>query len=129
VVNGGTYVAVPTAELEYSKEASTLQLPPEHAWPRHPLLKSESGAPQWYQIGYAKQAADRFWFCSWASVAIDTSDTKVRHDAVKTLQGMTKLYYYTHALDAPSQPQLVNELTTAQRGDLTALRTDLQHNC
>ena len=129
VVQGGTYVPGPTAELEYALEASTLQLPAKHSWPQHPMAKSLSGTPEWYQLGYAKQAADRFWFCSWASVAVSTSDAKARHDAVLRLQGLTKLYYYTHALDAPSQPLLVSELKAALRGDLSAVRNDLEQNC
>lgn len=129
VVNGATYVPVPTAEQEYRKEAASLRLPPAHSWPQHPMLASEAGTPEWYQIGYARQAADRFWFCSWAAVATDTADTAVRHDAVQTLQGMLGLYYYTVALDPPSRPLLVTELATAQRGNLAALRNDLQRNC
>lgn len=129
IVHGGTYVPGPTAELEYALEASTLQLPPRHTWPQHPMAKTLSGTPEWYQLGYAKQAADRFWFCSWASVAVSATDAKTRHDAVLRLQGITKLYYYTHALDAPSQPLLVDELKTALRGDLSAVLNDLKQNC
>ena len=129
VVNGATYIPVPTAETEYAREAATLQLPPTQAWPKHPLLASEAGTPEWYQLGYARQAADRFWFCSWAAVAVRATDTSVRQDAVTRLQGMTELYYYTETLAAPSRPQLVTELTTAQRGDLTMLSNDLKLNC
>jgi hypothetical protein len=129
VAQGGTYVPEPTAELEYALEASTLQLPAAHTWPQHPMPKPASGTPEWYQLGYAKQAADRFWFCSWAAVATSTTDPKTRHDAVLRLQDITKLYYYTHALDAPSQPLLLNELKAALRGDLSAVRTDLKQNC
>ena len=63
VALGGTYVPGPTAELEYSLEASTLRLPAGHAWPQHPMPKPPSGTPEWYQLGYARQAADRYWFC------------------------------------------------------------------
>lgn len=129
VVQGGTYVPGPTAELEYSLEATTLRLPAGHAWPQHPMAKSPSGTPEWYQLGYAKQAADRFWFCSWAAVAASTTDAKARHDAVLRLQGITKLYYYTNALDGPSRPLLLNELKAALRGDLGAVRNDLKQNC
>jgi len=129
VVNGQTYVPVPTADDEYAREAATLSLPAQRNWPQHPLRASEAGTPDWYQVGYGRQAADRFWFCSWAAVALGAADPKVRHDAVDTLQGMLRLYYYTVALDPPSRPQLLAELTTAQRGHLAALDTDLQRNC
>jgi hypothetical protein len=129
IVNGATYVPVPTAQDEYAKEAATLQLPAQHSWPQHPMRASEGGTPDWYQVGYGRQAADRFWFCSWASVAVGTADAKLRHDAVETLQGMLRLYYYTVALDAPSRPQPATELATAQRGNLAALSNDLQRNC
>jgi len=129
VVNGATYIPVPTAETEYAREAAALQLPPRQAWPKHPLLATQSGTPEWYQIGYARQAADRYWFCSWASVAVHTADTVARQDAVTRLQAMLQLYYYTVALDGPSRPQLVTELATAQRGDLSMLSTDLKLNC
>jgi hypothetical protein len=129
VVNGATYIPVPTADDEYSKEAATLRLPPQHSWPQHPMRASEAGTPDWYQVGYGRQAADRFWFCSWAAVAVGTADAKVRHDAVDTLQGMLRLYYYTVALDPPSRPLLVTELASAQRGNLAALSNDLQRNC
>jgi hypothetical protein len=129
VVNGATYIPVPTAETEYSREAASLQLPARQAWPKHPFLASEAGTPEWYQIGYARQAADRFWFCSWASVAVHTADTAARQDAVNRLQEMKQLYYYTEALDGPSRPQLATELATAQRGDLAMLSNDLTLNC
>lgn len=129
VVQGGTYVPGPTAELEYALEASTLKLPTGHSWPQHPMAKTLSGTPEWYQLGYARQAADRFWFCSWASVAVKTTDRKARHDAVLRLQEITKLYYYTNALDEPSQPLLLDELKTALRGDLSAVANDVEQNC
>jgi hypothetical protein len=129
IAQGGTYVPGPTAELEYALEASTLTLPVNHTWPQHPMAKSASGTAEWYQLGYARQAADRFWFCSWASVAVSTTEPKARHNAVLRLQGITKLYYYTNALDAPSQPLLVSELATALRGDLSAVQNDLDQNC
>jgi hypothetical protein len=129
VVNGATYIPVPTAETEYSREAASLQLPPRQSWPKHPMLASEAGTPEWYQIGYARGAADRYWFCSWASVAVHASDTAVRQDAVDRLQEMKQLYYYTETLDGPSRPQLATELATAQRGDFAMLSTDLKLNC
>lgn len=129
VVNGATYIPVATAKREYANEAATLQLPAALGWPRDPLAATESGQPEWYEIGYARQAADRYWFCSWSSVATKASDRKMRGTAVDTLQHMLKLYYYTNALDGPSRPQLVRELSTAKRGDLTALRNDLRLNC
>ena len=129
IAQGGTYVPGPTADLEYALEASTLQLPAQHSWPSHPMPPSPSGGPEWYQLGYAKQAADRFWFCSWASVASTATDAKARHDAVLQLQGITKLYYYTHALDAPSRPLLLDELKAAVHGDLSAVENDLKQNC
>lgn len=129
VVHGGTYVPRPTAELEYALEASTLRLPAGRSWPQHPMPTPPAGQPEWYQLGYARQAADRFWFCGWASVAVQATDPAVRRDAVATLQGITRLYYYTQALDAPSRPLLVTELATARRGDLAGLRNDLRRNC
>ena len=129
VVNGATYVPVATADREYSREAATLELPPAHAWPQDPLPKSDSGSPAWYEIGYARQAADRYWFCSWAAMAVNASDVRARREAVEALQGILRLYYYTNALDAHSRPQLAKEVTSAQKGDLTALRTDVQLNC
>lgn len=129
VVNGETYVPVPPAEREYFDEAAKLKLPDSRQWPAQPFGMSEPGTPQWYQLGYGRQAADRFWFCSWASVAFLTSDPEVRRQAVDTAQGILRLYYYTDALAPPDRPQLVNEVTSAQHGDLTALSTDLHLNC
>ena len=129
VVNGATYLPATTAEREYTKEAATLRLPPSDEWPQSPVSGGTSAAPEWYQVGYGRQAADRYWFCKWADVALNTSDPHQRHNAVKTIHGILQLYYYKHALVRRSRPQLVEEVQSARRGDLTALREDVRLNC
>src|SRR6185437_6395868 len=123
------YVPAGTAEQQYRAEASTLRLPAAQVWQAHPLASTDQGSPVWYQDGFGRQTADRYWFCKWAAVAASTANPTVRRDAVTTLQAMLRLYYYTTALDVPSRPQLVRELTSAQRGDLRELRNDLSLNC
>jgi hypothetical protein len=129
IVNGTKYVPVATAEQEYQAEAKTLRLPAAQAWQAHPLVATDQGSPVWYQSGFGRQTADRYWFCRWAAVAAGTASSAVRGDAVATLQQMLHLYYYTTALDVPSRPQLVRELTSAQHGDLRELLNDLRLNC
>lgn len=129
VVEGATYIPVTPAEAEYQKEAATLLLPPGYSWPQHSLPASESGSPEWYEVGYGRQAADSYWFCSWASTALKTADPQLRQRAVGTLGDIFHLYYYTHALVTSSQPLLQREVTNAQHGDFIALRTDVQLNC
>jgi hypothetical protein len=129
IVNGTKYVPVGTAEREYTAEASTLRLPAARTWQSHPLKSTDGGSPVWYQVGFGRQTADRYWFCGWAAVAAGTTHADVRRSAVATLQKMLHLYYYTTALAVPSRPQLVRELTSAQRGDLRELVNDLRLNC
>lgn len=129
IVNGTKYVPVGTAEQQYRTEATTLQLPAGKSWQAHPLAATDQGSPVWYQDGFGRQTADRYWFCRWAAVAAAATSPAVRSGAVTTLQGMLHLYYYTTALDVPSRPQLVRELTSAQHGDLKELLNDLQLNC
>lgn len=135
VVAGATYMPASHAETEYAQESATLHLPPAHTWPAHsiaathPATAGESAAPEWYQVGYGRQAADRYWFCSWASTALTAADTESRTDAVIILGGIFALSYYTDTLDPPSRTLLRQEVTNAQHGNLTALRTDVQRNC
>jgi hypothetical protein len=129
IVNGTRYVPVGTAEQEYRAEAETLRLPSTQVWQAHPLAATDQGSPVWYQAGFGRQTADRYWFCRWAAVAAAAASPAVRSNAVTTLQQMLHLYYYTTALDVPSRPQLVRELTSARHGDLRELRNDLRLNC
>ncbi|MGA9858739.1 MAG: hypothetical protein WBQ18_12820 [Solirubrobacteraceae bacterium] len=129
VIGGETYAPAPLATSEYVREAASLVLPVGDHWPATPVRLSEAGGADWYGIGYGRQAADRYWFCRWSSLAVTTRSNEVRNRAVSRLMAIFKLYYCVHALDAPSRPPLVAEMHQAQRGDLSALRTDVRQNC
>lgn len=116
---------------EYRSEAATLALAPKWSWPEQPIeAVAPDGSGMVYQPGFGKQAADNYWYCSWASHALAARpDSKQRTAAITELGRMRSMYYYTTALDPESRPALDQVLKTAALGDMSALRRDVKLNC
>jgi hypothetical protein len=127
-VNGVLYLPATMASREYGVEAARLTLAPGWRWPKSPLARFKEREPMYYEVGFGKQAADSYWFCSWAYTALhDTGNEK--QTALKVIPGIRHLYYYTTSLVPPSRVLLNKELIEAQHGHLSRLRTDVTLNC
>jgi hypothetical protein len=129
-VNGARYLPAAQATTEYFAEAAHLSLAPGARWPANPLPSSQGGDPKMYQAGFGRQAADRYWFCSWARAAVSAPvASQARRHAITQLVKVKRLYYYTTALVPQSRPLLITELARAAAGKLADLRTDVSLNC
>lgn len=83
-----------------------------------------------YERGFGRQAADHYWYCSWAARAVDQRvGTSARRQAVATAASLRKTYYFTTALAPDSRPFVDDLLERAQHGDLSGLRRDVTLNC
>jgi hypothetical protein len=128
-VYGVRYIPASWATKEYFAEADHLTLAAGSAWPKNPLNSLRDGDPQMYGVGFGKQAADSYWFCSWSSAALHAPDQIERNDAVRQLLKIRRLYYYTTAA-APALRSLLNkELNRAKKGKMSMLRADVSENC
>ncbi len=114
---------------EYEAEAATLTLAPGWSWPDHPIPPTYRGVEIRYEQGYGTQAADQYWFCSWATRALRSRPhTAERHEAVRLLESLRTTFYYS-VLNAHSKPYVDRELRRAARGELAMVRTDVHANC
>jgi hypothetical protein len=83
-----------------------------------------------YERGFGAQAADHYWYCSWASRAVDPKVTRAaRRNAVKMAVSLRDTYYFKKALAPESRPFVDNLLTRAEHGDLNGLKHDVILNC
>jgi hypothetical protein len=119
------------ATIEFRAEATSLRLAPGWSWPATPLAKTApDGRGMMYERGFGKQAADHYWYCSWATRALDTRITPAdRAQSVETAVGLRKTFYFTNALAPESRPFVDDFLTRAQQGDLSRLARDVKLNC
>ncbi len=114
---------------EYDAEAATLTLAPGWSWPKNPVPATYRGVEIRYEKGYGSQAADQYWFCSWALRALHSRpDTPVRLEAVEHLEALRNTFYY-EVLHPDSKPYVERELRRAARGNLALLRIDVRANC
>jgi hypothetical protein len=129
-INGIRYNPAPWTTREYFTEAGRLRLAAGWSWPAHPVQSIREGQPVFYQTGFGTQAADSYWYCSWAATALNDSHLKSNERAaVAQLQHIRQLYYFTHSLDRNGRVLLSHELVTAERGDLKLLQNDVTLNC
>lgn len=119
------------ATAEYRTEAAALTLAPGWRWPAAPLAKTgPDGRGMMYERGFGKQAADHYWYCSWASRALDEQVAPTdRAQALTTAVGLRKTFYFTTGLAPASRPFVDGFLTRAEHGDLSGLRRDVRLNC
>lgn len=117
------------ATVEYRAEAAHLDLAPKWNWPAKPIRASYQGDPVRYEVGFGTQAADQYWFCSWASTALGApAHSSARAEAITQLIGLRNSYYF-RVLDPQSVPYLQKELAEAQAGNLGLVRIDVRANC
>ena len=117
--------------LEYRKEAATLTLAHGWRWPMTPIAsKGPDGGGMMYERGFGTQAADHYWYCSWASRAIDPhTEAASRQNAVKIAVSLRDTYYFKKALAPESRPFVDNLLSRAEHGELAGLERDVALNC
>ena len=116
---------------EYQAEAAKLTLAPGWRWPSAPIAsKAPDGRGMMYQQGFGTQAADHYWYCSWASRAFDTQiAAAARRQAIARAASVRNTYYFKSALAPDSRPFMDNFLTRAEAGHLAGLRRDVALNC
>lgn len=116
---------------DYRAEAASLTLAPGWRWPQTPIAnKGPDGRGMMYERGFGQQAADHYWYCSWASRAVDPkTGTAARQNAVNTAISLRDTYYYKKALAPESRPFVDNLLTRAEHGNLSGLKRDVILNC
>lgn len=119
------------ARAEYRAEAASLTLAPGWRWPATPIPSTApDGRGMMYEVGFGRQAADRYWYCSWATRAVDARvGPSARRQAVATAVSLRDTYYFKKALAPESRPFVDDLLARAQRGDLSGLRRDVRLNC
>jgi hypothetical protein len=124
-----TYSRSDVAIGEYRDEATRLRLAPGWTWPKTPIPSTYRGSEVRYEKGYGTQAADHFWFCSWAAQALETRpETEERAVAVDQLQTLRSKYYF-EVLNTKSKPYVERELKRARGGNLDLVQRDVELNC
>jgi hypothetical protein len=129
-IGGVLYIDVTHADAQYFREASRLNLAKDWHWPKRPLAPTFEARPQWYETGFGTQAADRYWFCSWAIEAVAAKPgSKLEWNAIRTLQQIRSLYYYRKTLTKRAGRLFSSELALSDAGRLSELRRDVRLNC
>lgn len=124
-----TYSDHQVATREYRDEAAGLTLAPGWDWPEAPIPATYQGSEVRYERGYGTQAADQFWFCTWAVHALQARPASAaRADAVSRLQALRGMYYFK-VLNEHSRPYVDEELRRALAGELDLVHTDVEANC
>ncbi len=124
-----TYSSADVATVEYRAEAAGLTLAPGWTWPGEPIPSTYQGSEIRYEKGYGKQAADQYWFCSWAVRAVESRPgTKERAEAVRQFQTLPSKYYF-EVLNDHSKPYVLKELRMAREGNLDLVQRDIEQNC
>lgn len=116
---------------EYRTEASELELPPGMRWPSRLGFPTTGpdGAPMRYEPGYGRGRADFFWLCAWARVVAAGSTVDVREHALVTASWLTKLYFFTTALDAAGRRDISSALSAARHGRVGPLNQYAAASC
>jgi hypothetical protein len=117
--------------LEYRGEAAKLTLAPGWRWPSNPIAsKAPDHRGMMYERGFGIQAADHYWYCSWASRAVDMRlAPSVRRRAVTVAVSLEDTYYFKRALAPDSRPFVSAFLARAKKGQLAGLKRDVVLNC
>jgi hypothetical protein len=125
------YAPEPIAAAAFRAEAAALTLAPGWRWPAVPIRRTApDGRQMMYERGFGTQAADHYWYCSWAAHALDPRvRASARREAVATAASLRNTYYFTTALAPESRPLVEDLLSRAAHGDLRALRRDVELNC
>ena len=130
---GGKFTALSLqgTTREYRAEAASLRLAPGWTWPRAPVRrKAADGRGVRYERGWGTQAADYYWYCSWASRAIDPRvGASERRSALEQVLAIRDKYFFKTALAPVSRPAFDQVLEQAKRGDVRGLRRDYELNC
>jgi hypothetical protein len=130
---GGKFTALSLqgTTREYRAEAASLRLAPGWTWPRAPVRRTAvDGRAVRYERGWGTQAADYYWYCSWASRATDPRvGTAERRSALEQVLAIRDKYFFKTALAAVSRPAFDRVLEQAERGDVRGLRRDYELNC
>ncbi|QYR23763.1 hypothetical protein KZ483_13230 [Paenibacillus sp. sptzw28] len=116
--------------VEYRTEAASLTLAPGWKWPDSPVSShAPDGRDFMYQKGWGKQAADLYWFCSWASRAVNPQLPEAgRQQALEHVLSIRTKYFYTTALAADSKPGFDQMLRNAADGKMDDLRGYYESN-
>jgi hypothetical protein len=130
---GGKFTALSLqgTTREYRAEAASLRLAPGWTWPRAPVRRTAAdGRRVRYERGWGTQAADYYWYCSWASRVLDRNiDASQRRDALERVLSIRDKYFYRTSLAPNSKPVFDDVLKKAAAGDVRALRKDYELNC
>lgn len=130
IVNGEPYVTPAEASLQYRLEEGRFRLEPSWRWPGRPVKDVIDGHHMMYQLGFGTQAADWYWFCSWATEAVSPRTPQESRTAdVRRLSAIRSTYYFRVALVPRSRPLLSRQLHLASLGRLQSLRRDVRLNC
>lgn len=129
--SGLTALSPKETTREYRAEAASLRLAPGWTWPARPIRSvAFDGRGIMYEKGYGTQAADYYWYCSWAGRALDQAvGSSARREAVAEALRIRDKYYFETALAPVSRPAFDAVLDSAAAGDLRGLRRDYQLNC
>lgn len=115
--------------VEYRTEAASLTLAPGWKWPDSPVPSHMDGDDIMYERGWGKQAADNYWFCSWASRAVNPQVPEAeRQQALENVLSIRTKYMYT-IIAANSKPAFDQMLRNAADGNMDDLRRDYELNC
>ncbi len=126
---GPAYLTAAETADEYRAEAAGLDLAPGFGWPATPILgTAPDGAAMVYEPGFGRQAANHYWYCTWARTAV-TADAAQRDVALAEAMKIKDMYYYTDALAFESRPFFDQVLASAELGDLSGLSNDVNLNC
>jgi hypothetical protein len=130
---GGKFTALSLqgTTSEYRAEAASLRLAPGWTWPRAPVRRTAAdGRAVRYERGWGTQAADYYWYCSWASRVLDRNlGASERRDALAHVLDIRDKYFFKRALAPVSKPAFDQVLKSAAADDLRGLRRDYELNC
>jgi hypothetical protein len=130
---GGKFTALSLqgTTREYRAEAASLRLAPGWTWPRAPVRRTAGdGRGVRYERGWGTQAADYYWYCSWASRATNPRvDASERRSALEQVLAIRDKYFFKTALAPVSRPAFDHVLDQAVGGDVRGLRRDYELNC
>lgn len=129
VINGVLYLPAAMTTREYFAESRDLALSPGAAWPAHPIEYVRGHVPMFYEKGFGRQSADFYWFCSWARSAVNARDAAIRDQAMLIMPEIMRLPYYTSTLPKVGRIMLQKAISTAERGSMSKLVTEIDTNC
>jgi hypothetical protein len=130
---GGKFTALSLqgTTREYRAEAASLRLAPGWSWPSAPVRRrAADGRAVRYERGWGTQAADYYWYCSWASRVLDRKlGRSERRDALAHVLDIRNKYFFKTALAGVSKPAFNHVLNSAAADDVRGLRRDYELNC